>query len=639
MIKKLGMGLITIAVVSYFLLFTQLGLNGVVNVAQYFVPGKLTIEYAQGRLYDRFDLHKITWLYQEQVYQFDSITLEYNIYQLITRLGQTNKILLQTKTNKILIERKKNSYHTTLNIQQLSEINRLLSGQIVGQFTLTLGKKAKLSGNAEFFAKSQFMHIEKGVINIADNQAVTLNISQLNFNDWMVKTAKFKGQVIVNKNITLAGQLSFAHLIPSNRELSVQHYSAPISLIIPSFKRFHQYTLNLKGAPLHFPVLGIGTTTGRLQANSNSLQALITQPSGQLQITGNYHFNQHNTWKIQGNHLLAKNNPWVSIVVSPNITINQHGCERITKGTLTINKARFSLENITPNLSPSADVVIKEKVNGTKKQPTCKVTNKTTIELIAAEGIAFSGFNLNGSILGHLTLKQTSHSTLLANGILTAKDASYRLYGKNLNLIQAKLIYSDTPLNNPGLDIRAARDVTLLPIAKTNKETPSFDTPKSGTIVVHMNGRWQNPQIHLTSNLGLSQSDLFAYLLFDMPANKLSLAQAEMLLKAASELTLPRKGQNNSFFDNLKAKLGLDDLDVKPTSLLDANSNLTTQPTLSVGKQLTRKLYLGYSIGLLDPINLLQLKLNINKNLYMKSQVDSQGKASGDLIFQNEYDK
>jgi len=69
------------------------------------------------------------------------------------------------------------------------------------------------------------------------------------------------------------------------------------------------------------------------------------------------------------------------------------------------------------------------------------------------------------------------------------------------------------------------------------------------------------------------------------------------------------------------------------TQLNKETGTLEQQTSVVIGKQLTEDLSLDYSVGLLDPTNVVHLRYRLNENWALQTEADNQGQGGGDLIF------
>ncbi len=130
---------------------------------------------------------------------------------------------------------------------------------------------------------------------------------------------------------------------------------------------------------------------------------------------------------------------------------------------------------------------------------------------------------------------------------------------------------------------------------------------------------------------GLSQTDILSYLVTGQAASQLSQSQGQLLFQAASSL-----GGEGGTISKLKAdlehRLGIQ-VSVASDQYYNPSTQSVTQNTsLVLGKYLTPKLYVNYSIGVLEPINTLRMNYSLGRG--WNAQTETNTIASGaDLLY------
>ena len=153
-----------------------------------------------------------------------------------------------------------------------------------------------------------------------------------------------------------------------------------------------------------------------------------------------------------------------------------------------------------------------------------------------------------------------------------------------------------------------------------------------------MRGTLQNPYIILfanPSNIIKSQLDMLSYLITGQASNQLSAATTQLLLTAASNLG-NEKSNIGQIISKIQQKMGLDQLTIGSKPIFNPTTNSLQQNTsLIVGKNISPKLNISYSLGLLDQISILNINYILNKNFSL--QTTSSNFANGlDLIYKLE---
>ncbi|WP_412058767.1 translocation/assembly module TamB domain-containing protein [Bartonella sp. DGB2] len=143
-------------------------------------------------------------------------------------------------------------------------------------------------------------------------------------------------------------------------------------------------------------------------------------------------------------------------------------------------------------------------------------------------------------------------------------------------------------------------------------------------IDITISGAVDNLSIKLASEPSLPQDEILARLVFKRPLSQLSPLQVGQLVLAARQLA---GGGGGSVLDQLREKIGLDDLDV----ITDAQG----YSGVRVGRYLRENIYLGVEAGTGGTEG--TVNLDINKNLKAKGVLGSDGNSSLGLFYEKDY--
>ncbi|MGC1854887.1 MAG: translocation/assembly module TamB domain-containing protein [Candidatus Aquirickettsiella sp.] len=419
--------------------------------------------------------------------------------------------------------------------------------------------------------------------------------------------------------------------------------------------------INLQQASFDIPALGLNlkNISYQLHTYKNNLigSGQVKSGNGFLEIhttTNLLKQNLSTLIDLQGNDITIIHNPEYQITASPKLKIQANIQQIETDGYILFPKARIKINPKNNNLIElSNDIVF---VGDKKKTLASPFILKNTIKVEAGNDIQFQYQGLNTKLKGSLTINQDSDHPVLATGELKLFSGVYSYYGQSLKLKpNSSLDFANTPINNPIVNITASRNVLILPAPTSNISTDvksklgsnnfiqsalfsSQSMPTQLEIGLHVRGTLQNPHIILfanPSNIIKSQLDMLSYLITGQASNQLSAASTQLLLNAASNLG-NEKNNIGQFISKIQQKIGLDQLTIGVKPIFDPTTNSLQQNTsLIVGKNLSPKLNVSYSLGLLDQISILEINYLLNKNFSL--QTTSSNFANGlDLLYKIE---
>ncbi|HET9977669.1 MAG TPA: translocation/assembly module TamB domain-containing protein [Burkholderiaceae bacterium] len=182
---------------------------------------------------------------------------------------------------------------------------------------------------------------------------------------------------------------------------------------------------------------------------------------------------------------------------------------------------------------------------------------------------------------------------LAVNGSVRADSGQYAAYGQQLEIERGVLTFNGT-VENPRLDIFAVR--------------PNLDV-KVGVLV---SGTAQLPRVRLVSEPEMSQFDKLSWLLLGRASDGLARTDTALLQRAALAL-LAGEGQTPDAA--LMATLGLDEFSVRQTDNGEVRDTVVT-----LGKQLSRRWYVGYERGVNSTTGTWQLIYRIAQRFTLRAQ-------------------
>lgn len=209
----------------------------------------------------------------------------------------------------------------------------------------------------------------------------------------------------------------------------------------------------------------------------------------------------------------------------------------------------------------------------------------------------------------------------IAYGQLQIQDGAYSIYGRTLQIDSGKLNFMGGPINNPSLEIRASRSL------QSYGNNLLLSTQEQLRVGVSVLGTLHEPKINLFSEpAGKSTADILSYLILGVPSNSVSGANTELLLQAADAINLGGTSKILDIKNQIKKGLGLSELDIGTSQEMDLKTQETIQHTAFVlGKYLSPKFYVNYSLDLFDHTNTLKVRYLLNKFWTIQSVTNNNG--------------
>lgn len=475
-------------------------------------------------------------------------------------------------------------------------------------------------------------------------------------NSWLMTKQRLSAQIHLNlKDLTL-----LSSLIPELKNPQGL-LDAQLNLIGPLLLPKINLTINLKGGDTEIPNLGLNLKNIQfhLHTDKNQLLGMGQLNSGKGSLSFNTKTqlikNLSTLISLEGKDVSIIHTSAYRITASPQLNIQADTQQIKTQGSIFFPQARIKINSKNANLADLSDDI--RFVDDKKKPIVYHFIFKNNIKVQLGNDIHFQYQGLSTKLMGLLSITQASDHPILATGQLKLSEGEYTYYGQSLKLQpNSSLNFANTPIDDPKLYIIASRKIWILPNVSPSNTTADIKsnfgsanfiqsamqssqiTPTQLDIGVHLQGSLQNPTIVLfadPSNIIKSQLDMLSYLITGQPSNQLSAASTELLFHAASNLG-SEKSNVSQFISKAQKKIGIDQLTIGSKPIFNPNTNSLQQNTsLIVGKNFSPKLNISYSVGLLDPISILQINYLLNKNFYLQST--SSNFADGiDLLYKIE---
>lgn len=368
----------------------------------------------------------------------------------------------------------------------------------------------------------------------------------------------------------------------------------------------------------------------KLQANKMTISGLGNWGKGNFTVEGFGTLSSDPTLTVNlnGEQLLISDSPEYYIVANPALKLTLQNGKPLLEGKIIIPQAQIQSLKNPDMITPSQDVVIISNKPTTKPLTEQNRFNlATNIELILNDNITYKGHGFTSKIGGKLQIQQQPEQLPTAKGKLIFKEGRYRAYGKTFDIVYGQILFTGGPIYNPILDIRAQRKI---------QSNDSISTIRNGQpIVVGMKfgGNVRSPKIEFYSTPHMPDADIISYLVVGYPHKDVNQAQAGLLFEAVSQLaTVMGKNRSDINFD-LAEKLKLDQFGFskKANALSTPGRNPLEDTVFVLGKQLSERLYLNYSVGVADSSSNVGVRYALGKNVTVEAQAGTQA-SSADIL-------
>jgi len=207
------------------------------------------------------------------------------------------------------------------------------------------------------------------------------------------------------------------------------------------------------------------------------------------------------------------------------------------------------------------------------------------------EQLRIRGRGLDAGLRGELHITSPGNR-MAVNGTVRAVDGTYDAYGQKLVIERGLLAFSGAA-ENPRLDIEATR--------------PNADV-RVGVLV---SGTALNPRVRLFSDPEMSELDKLSWLVLGRASEGLGRTDTALLQRAALALLA---GEGDGVTDQFTRAIGLDEVSLRQTE------GEVRETVISLGKQLSRRWYVGYERSLNATAGTWQLIYRIARRFTLRAQ-------------------
>jgi translocation and assembly module TamB len=364
---------------------------------------------------------------------------------------------------------------------------------------------------------------------------------------------------------------------------------------------------DLERGALDIPELGLELREIDLSLSAPSLERLALQGGllsgeGRLSLQGELALDAEAGFPAQlelsGKKITVANIPEAEIRVTPTLKLERDREGTRLQGRIDIPYARLRPRKLPKSaVKVSSDLVLvgEDQVEQRPFDPRLS----TNLQLVMGDRVSFDGFGLRGKLTGRLIVIDEPKRPVIGRGRIGISEGTYRAYGQDLSIERGYALFADSPVDNPGLDVRAVRELEQV------------------TAGVQVSGTLKKPKIDLFSTPSMSQGDALSYLLTGRPRGEgggesLGIAAA---IKASGAGTVA---------EEIGRQFGLEEL------RFDAGSGLE-EASVVAGTYLSPRLYIQYINELASRETKVRLRYDINRRLQLEAET---GKTqAGDLYY------
>ncbi len=311
---------------------------------------------------------------------------------------------------------------------------------------------------------------------------------------------------------------------------------------------------------------------------------------------------------IQGNNFLLVNLTEYAFRVNPDLLLTFGNDDGELSGTIDVPYGLIAPDEMSDSITASEDVVI---ISGTREERLDGFPFDLDINVRLGDDVRIDGYGLTGRLDGDLRVYTTPDDFLAGRGELDLIEGSFLLYGRTLDIMRGRMIFSGGPIDNPGVDVRAQ-------IKVSDEEARG----EGYTVGVDISGLAQNLQYHLFSEPFMEDTDILSLLVVGHSFSNSTPTEGSLLEAAA--VTLGVKG-SLGFVQGIGNLFMLDDLRLEGSSTKEDVS-------LVVGKRVTKNLYIGYDLNVFNQLGQFRVRYDLTHGFSVETKSSSEA-TGADLLY------
>jgi translocation and assembly module TamB len=385
-----------------------------------------------------------------------------------------------------------------------------------------------------------------------------------------------------------------------------------------------QVTGRLKGPELQGRMLGrdlgvrnvlqgVSLAEGQLSIRLDGANARIEQLSfkggeGRLNVTGGATLGEspQATLSLLADKFRVLGRLDRRLVASGNAQLLLNAQQLKLTGTATVDEGLFDIgRGEAPTLD--SDVVVRRSAHAASAGNTTTSTTSATpaaaplpealrqaqvdIKIGLGEKLQLKGQGVDTALRGNLVVSSPG-GRLALNGTIHTHEGHYAAYGQKLEITRGDFSFTG-PLDNPRLDVLAIR--------------PNLDV----LVGVNITGTALSPHIQLYSEPEMAEYYKLSWLVMGRSPDGLGSTDVALLQRAAFALL---SGNSPGPTDKLMEALGITDISVRQTE------GDTRDTIIGLGKQLSRRWYVGYERGVHATTGSWQLIYRIAQRFTLRAQ-------------------
>ncbi|MDH3451838.1 MAG: translocation/assembly module TamB domain-containing protein, partial [Gammaproteobacteria bacterium] len=323
---------------------------------------------------------------------------------------------------------------------------------------------------------------------------------------------------------------------------------------------------------------------------SFAAQAQVAE-GGDLQVTGDAQWSA-TTWelvlRVQGRDVTIRQKPLLEVRASPRLELRVEPRRIQVAGDVQVPWARVTVQEIPVGVTRvSRDVVI---VDAEPQTEAGDWQIETHVRVVLGTDVRFSGLGLRAKLSGDVQFDQVESKPVSATGEIVIDEGEYSAYGQKLKITEGRLLFVDSL--QPDVSLTAVREVGEV------------------TAGLQLRGTLERPQTTLFAEPPQTETNTLSYIVLGRPMDTDNREDGRVLTQAA--LALGLAGGGRGLATQVAEQFGIQDFEI------ETQDDPTSGPQVVLRGRLSPNLTVRYGVGVLTPENVLTLRYDLTKKLYVE---------------------
>jgi translocation and assembly module TamB len=361
------------------------------------------------------------------------------------------------------------------------------------------------------------------------------------------------------------------------------------------------------------------TVDGRFTGDVFDIEARGQTRKGALELSGRFSWPDgvmQGEMHLKGEDVLVADTPEYRVLASPNLRFRAANGGFEVDGEILIPTARIALRDLSTTIATSPD----ERIVGIDPRaaplaengdpataPTAATEVRAQVLVRLGDQVRIDSYGLRARLGGEVEVRLRPGDVARGTGEIKVIEGNYKAFGQDVKITRGRLIFRDSPLGEPTIEVTGER---------------VFED-EDITVTVSIRGELSEPYLTLSSTPAMTQSEALSYLLTGRSLDTLQSGEATSVNAAAESLAVSGGGL---LLGQVGRRIGLDEVSVERTD--------TDDTAVVLGKFLSPRLFVSYGVSIAEAINTVKLRYTLNERWSLRAEAGLE--QSADVEFKIE---